>query len=110
MRSSSSLITTTLLFECRSIPLNFMWASFGLKRDSTLTLAPPLPRGEEARQMIIIRWRYRPAAGTRYVHDLSSAPAARCRAAAPAHCMRWPRPCERLHNPDCESLLLNEVP
>jgi hypothetical protein len=29
-------------------------ASFGLKRDRTLTLAPPLPRGEEARQMIII--------------------------------------------------------
>src|SRR6202049_1827102 len=54
MRSSSSLITTTLFFECRSIPLNFMWASFGLKRDRTLTLAPPLPRGEEARYMIII--------------------------------------------------------
>jgi hypothetical protein len=25
------------LFECRSIPLNFTWASFGLKRDRTLT-------------------------------------------------------------------------
>src|SRR5438132_4497586 len=53
IRSSSSLTTTTLLFECRSIPLNFIWASFGLKRDRTLTLAPPLPRGEEARYMII---------------------------------------------------------
>src|SRR5712672_598992 len=58
----------------------------------------------------VVRWRYRPAAGTRYVPDLSSAAAARRRAAAPAHCMRWPRPGERLHYPDCESLLLNEVP
>jgi len=31
-----------------------MWASFGLKRDRTLTLAPPPLRGEEARYMIII--------------------------------------------------------
>ena len=29
---SSSLTTTTLLFECRSIPLNFISASFELKR------------------------------------------------------------------------------
>jgi hypothetical protein len=57
----------------------------------------------------IVGW-CRPAAGTRYVPDLSSAAAARRRAAAPAHCMRWPRPGERLHYPDCESLLLNEVP
>jgi hypothetical protein len=36
---TSSLLTTTLLFECRSIPLNFIMASFRLKWVSpTLTL------------------------------------------------------------------------
>jgi len=48
-----------------------------------LTLTPPLNRGVEAGYMIIIRWRFRPAAVIRlWVSALSSnAPAAKQRAA-----------------------------
>jgi hypothetical protein len=41
------------LFECRSMPQCFMAVSFGAKQVRTLTLTPPLPRGEKADYMII---------------------------------------------------------
>src|SRR5215471_2115884 len=44
-------------------------ASLGLKRERTLTLAPPLPRGEEARQMIIVRGACQRAGRTRHLTE-----------------------------------------
>ena len=47
-RSSSSVTVTTLLFECRSIPLYFISASRWLKQVRKLTLTPPPLRRREA--------------------------------------------------------------
>jgi hypothetical protein len=47
-RSSSSVTVTTLLFECKSIPLYFISTSRLLKKVRKLTLTSPLRRWREA--------------------------------------------------------------